>query len=126
VGCPLTAPFYVCPRTGLLRANRLDPWKKRKKSNLPEYLQIEQLRQWRQVEGIWYEVTLEPITSEILSRRDVVLKAVVGQFQPKEAVETYGASVFATSKRQLNKREIKRAMALLEAQRKQERQSNRS
>jgi hypothetical protein len=130
-GRPLTAPFYVCPRTGLLRANRLQSWKmqswkKRKKANFPEYLQIEQRRQWRQVEGIWYEVTLEPITPEALSRRDVVLKAVVGQFQRQEAEETYGAAVFATSKRQLNKREIKRALALLEAQRKAERQSNRS
>lgn len=125
-GRPLTAPFYVCPQTGLLRANRLQPWNKRKKANLPEYLQIEQHRQWRQVEGIWYEVTLEPITAETLSRRDVVLKAVVGQFQRNEAEEMYGASVFATNKRQLNKREIKRALALLEAQRKEERQTDRS
>jgi hypothetical protein len=59
------------------------------------------------MDGIWYEVALRPIGAESQDARDIVLKKVVDQITRWEAVESYGANVYAASRRQLNKREIR-------------------
>jgi hypothetical protein len=58
--------------------------------------------------GIWYELALRPITLEAFGQRDIVLRMEVSMCSRWEAMRTYGAHVFAASRRQLNKREIRR------------------
>lgn len=113
IGRPLRSLFYVCPRTGLLRANK-NPWRRTRRVREPvSYVALDDHRQLRQIEGIWYEVQLAPITPADSQKWDVVLKSLVGDFGWGEACKTYGAHVFAIAKRQLNKREVRRAEALL-------------
>jgi len=47
--------FYVCPKSGLLKAVRHSRWKRREVKQ-PEYVVIAERRQWRQLKGLWFEV----------------------------------------------------------------------
>ena len=113
IGGPLYTQFYVCPRTGLLRENRQRRRRPRRKPPDVDHLVIDARRQYRQLGGLWYEVLLEPIAPEVATRRDIVLDCLVSTITPYQACATYGGQVFAAAKRQLNKREIRRAQALL-------------
>jgi hypothetical protein len=98
--------FYVCPRTGLLRALL--------RRNVPAYkppverVKVDDGREFRLMNGIWYEVVLRPITAEAFRQRDIVLGMDVSAFSKWDAIQAYGANVFAASRRQLNEREIRR------------------
>jgi hypothetical protein len=98
--------LYVCPRTGLLREIK---HKKRVCAKEPiNHVRVSEKCEHRLMDGIWYEVTLQQIDSDNMWRRDVVLRKRVVEISRREAEQTYGAFVFAVSKRQLNKREIRR------------------
>src|SRR5262249_3727124 len=108
VGLPLAQgykPFYVCPRTGLLRAikRRRTPTAKTPVERIP----VDEGHEYRLMKGIWYEVTLAPIAPAAWGQRDVVLGTEVGAHSAALATQTYGANVFAVKRRQLNKREIR-------------------
>jgi hypothetical protein len=110
VGWPLVRSswkeFYVCPRTGLLRTIRS---RKVLRQKTPvERIKIDENREYRLMNGIWYELALRPITHDAFGQRDVVLRMQVSMLPRWEAIRTYGAPVFAASRRQLNKREIRR------------------
>lgn len=98
--------FYVCPKTGLLR--EIKHKKTVARQHPVERLRINEAGEFRLIDGVWYEITLRPITAGVQHHRDVVLRKQVANFMLNEAERTYGASVFAVSKRQLNKREIRR------------------
>jgi hypothetical protein len=98
--------FYVCPRSGLLRAIRSR--RVAQKAAPVERIKVDRSREYRLMNGIWYEVALRPITYDEFGERDIVLRAEVGPLFEREAMRTYGAKVFAASRRQLNKREIRR------------------
>ena len=71
-------------------------------------LPIDATHEYRLLNGIWYEVVLRPITPKDWGKRDVVLGMEVNPSSIPAAVRTYGSSVFAEKRRQLNKREIRR------------------
>jgi hypothetical protein len=98
--------FYVCPRTGLLRAIRSRKFVKQKPP--VERIKVDESSEYRLMNGIWYEVILRPITHESFGQRDIVLQMEVSMCSRWEAMRTYGAYVFAARRRQLNKREIRR------------------
>jgi hypothetical protein len=98
--------FYVCPRTGLLRANK---HQRQQAAKSPiELISVDQSCEYRLMKGIWYEIMLSPITVTAWGERDVVLGTEVGPLSVATAIRTYGRSVFAVKRRQLNKREIRR------------------
>jgi hypothetical protein len=109
IGRPLEHCYkqlYVCPRTGLLRSVKRP--KAVARSRPVESIASDSGRMYRLIDGLWYELTLRPITQETLGCRDVMLKCTVRDLPQWEAKRTYGAVVFAVAKRQLNKREIRR------------------
>jgi hypothetical protein len=109
VGAPLTRGyrlFYVCPRSGILRA--INRPKRRVVVAPVDAIRIDDTREYRRMDGIWYEVFLAPITAAAAGRRDIVLGTEVGHLSKSQAAETYGSAVFATRRRQLNKREIRK------------------
>ncbi len=61
--------------------------------------------------GIWYEVSLRPFTVHALGERDVFMQIGVCDISSWNAIKTYGARVYAASRRQLNTKEIKRLTA---------------
>jgi hypothetical protein len=102
--------FYVDPKTGLLRENRVPPeWKrKRKRTRRRHAIPIDDTHEYRQLEGIWYELTLAPIPAGE-EPFDIVLKVRVSEANT-EARSFYGRPVYCPpgGKRQLNSREIRR------------------
>ena len=78
-----------------------------------ERIAIDAWRQYHCQRGIWYEVCLEPINASNIGRRDVILRTRVDWHLVSEAQAQYGLPAFAASKRQLNKREIKRVLQLV-------------
>ncbi len=118
--------FYVHPVTGRLgRFERKRPkWSYRDaeqdirwKNNNPS-----SRVQYRQIEEIWYEITLEPMAAtkvlpmldpaKVWSKYDVMTKTY---FKPcsrdlraRELTAMYGDTLYSVAKRQLNKREIKK------------------
>ncbi|HEY2838591.1 MAG TPA: hypothetical protein VGJ26_05565 [Pirellulales bacterium] len=99
--------FYVCPRTGLLRKIKL-----RRPAPAPappvDRLPIDAMREYRRIDGIWYELSLRPITSDSFGKRDLFLRIPVSYLTAWKAIQTYGARVYAARRRQLNSKEIKR------------------
>jgi hypothetical protein len=98
--------FYVCPKSGLLKKVRRSDRVRRVPSR-PNYLVIDEYRQWHEVGGLWFEVELAPVAVAPPEARDVLLKATVGSLSLLELEESYGSLVYATSKRQLGKREVR-------------------
>ncbi len=98
--------LYVCPQTGLLREIKEE---RVSSPQMPlDRVRIDDSREHRLIDGIWYEIVLHPINSDTMWRRDVVLRKRVVEITEREAERAYGSFVFAVSKRQLNKREIRR------------------
>jgi hypothetical protein len=98
--------LYVCPRTGLLR--KVKKRKVIRQKRAPEVVRVGDSREYRLIDGIWYEVTLRPITAEAAMHRDQVLRMTVNTIDRWKALKTYGAVVYADARRQLNKKEIRR------------------
>ncbi len=106
VGRWVWCPFYVDPRNGILReaARQKRPRHHTKEMDFVEGK--DQFHQYRLVNDIWYEVELTAFPTRSLTLvRDVLLhKALNGH----EAGHAYCAYIYAKSKRQLGKEEIKK------------------
>lgn len=105
IDCGKWVRLYVCPRTGLLRET-----KRREPQKAPaapvERIVISATREYRRLNGVWYEVELQP-RAGAQAYRDEVFKTPVGEVTPATAIRTDGALVYAANKRQLNSREIR-------------------
>jgi hypothetical protein len=105
--------FYVCPKSGLLKAVRRAS-RKRRTAQTRAYLVVGERRQWHQLGGHWFEIELKPATDAHSLARDVLLKANLGTLSRQELIAAYGGFQYATSKRQLGKREVRIAQRRLE------------
>lgn len=108
-------PWYVCPRTGLLRRVKVTSRKRQrrpKKKSPPQVIPVGDTLQCRFLEGAWHLVTLKPLpTPPALRERctgvDVLLNLPVARLTPLEARQHYGAEVYAAAKRRLARRELR-------------------
>ena len=110
-------PFYVHPKSGLLRANARR-WKVRSRPGRPAFLQISEHTQVRMIDGLWFELTLEPAPprqQDRAMRWDVFRKACLLFLDDCALWKTYGCAMYAIAKRQLNSREIARLRDKLDA-----------
>lgn len=108
-------PWYVCPRTGLLRRVKQISWKRRRKrktENPPRFVRISDTLQCRFLDGAWHLVTLKPLPVLYPDRRrchdmDILLNQSVANITPLAARQQYGAEVYAVAKRRLARRELR-------------------
>jgi hypothetical protein len=97
--------FYVCPRTRLLRHVR--PARRPRNSCFTPRTTIDVSTAFHLVDGQWFEVTFAPIVDR--GARDALLRRQVGASGwSKGAHWIDGGDVFAVSKRQLSRKEMKR------------------
>jgi hypothetical protein len=104
-------PWYVCPRTGILKKNKFN---KRKKSgdvteNSPRCFRVSRTEQCRLIDGAWHLVIVKPLPLllHMCKDRDVVLDQAVGMMTEAMARQEYGAAVYAVAKRRLARRELR-------------------
>lgn len=104
-------PWYVCPRTGLLRRTKPNGRKRprrRKKEEPPRYIRVSDTLQCRFLDNAWHLVTLKPLRlndiHRLLSRDTDIL---LGQITPQQARQHYGAEVYAAAIRRLARRELR-------------------
>ena len=64
--------------------------------------------EYRLLDGLWYEVQLEPVGMLMGHVYDMVLKKRWPELTPELLRACHGRSVYAVKKRQLNKKEIRR------------------
>jgi hypothetical protein len=100
--------FYIHPDTGILCVATRSP----KAKNQNQTVQRDDIviigdRHYRKLDGIWYCITFQDLPS-LEKVRDVVFREFV---TPQVAYQAYGKAVYAASKRQCNKREIKLILA---------------
>lgn len=105
--------LVVHPRTGLLcAAAPTDPiWLKENRRPKPprRYVVVHPFRQYRRIDGIWFDVELRRLPSGGSDFWDVVQRKPASQLTGFDFVAEYGSRVYAASKRQLGKRAIRRA-----------------
>jgi hypothetical protein len=113
--------MYVHPRTGILLVNRarekaahqrrLDRMATAREPAADRRVDIPGLapdRQWHRIDGIWYEVRLQPLSGEELAY-DLVLKRPVSILNRSVLEQRYGHSDrYAAAKRQLDSRTLAR------------------
>jgi hypothetical protein len=105
-------PWYVCPRTGLLK-RILKRARKRKgrprKSGLPLFIRVSKELQCRYLDGAWHLITLKPlpVLCDRCSAWDVVLNRRVAEIDTVMAYRHYGATAYAAGKRRLAKKELR-------------------
>jgi hypothetical protein len=108
-------PWYVCPRTGLLRRVKMASRKRQrrpKQESPPMYIAVGDSLQCRFLDGAWHLVTLKPLPDPLYHRGrcaavDVLLNVPAAQFTPPEARQHYGAEVYAVARRRLARRELR-------------------
>jgi hypothetical protein len=108
-------PWYVCPRTGLLRLVKVTGRKRRgrpRPEGPPPYVAVTKTLQCRLLDGAWHLVTLRPLPKLLYFRErcqdvDILLKAPVARLTPEEARRHYGAEVYAVAVRRLARRELR-------------------
>ena len=101
--------FYVDPRNGVLREAKSMRRKPRGQS-VPEAddrIDVDETHQLRRIDGIWYEPELADIPADTIVF-DLGTKRTCTSLIAAETFKFYGRAVYATRKRQLNKREIRR------------------
>lgn len=108
-------PWYVCPRTGLLR--RSQPIRQKRprrpqKEQPPRYIRVSDNLQCRYLDNAWHLVTLKPLSLYDIYRqrcrdRDVLLNRPIAQITLAQARQHYGAAVYAVAKRPLARRELR-------------------
>ena len=92
--------LYVNPETGILcLAEKLKKEAPKKRDDL---LVIDSYHQYRKINNIWYLITFKDLSFDFA--RDVLLKIAINE---KLAVKNYHRKIYAVSKRQCNKKEIK-------------------
>jgi hypothetical protein len=107
-------PWYVCPRTGLLRRVKVPGRKPRRprREDPPKYVPVSETSQCYFLGGAWHLVTLKPLPTPYYQRErctavDVLLNLPVAQLTPLEARRHYGAEVFDASVRRLARKELR-------------------
>lgn len=100
------------PKSGLLKTARRDA-RPRSVAAPPTYLEISDSCQWHCLGGIWYEIELTPLEAAPPDARDALLKTALRRLAPGELRATYGCRSYATSKRQLGKRQVHMAQRRL-------------
>jgi hypothetical protein len=108
------ASFYVDPKSRRLCEMQLQS----RRHQVPDPFLVEREgRSFKRINGIWYEVELEPLDASANRVWDAVVSRMDrGQPHLVEASvlkSTYGRPVHAIRKRQLNKKEIQRLVATL-------------
>ena len=101
--------FYVDPVTGVLKKiPKFDrySWMRQKPKSSP-YVKIN-CKNYRRLEGIWYEVILEPVPKDVETVFDSVLREWLYIYGSSSFIEAHSARVYASAKRQLGKKEIKK------------------
>lgn len=104
--------WYVCPRTGLLRRNQRSGRKRKPKvPEPPRFVRVDAETQCRLLGEAWHLVTLRrlPVPSAArppLHECDVLLNRPVRHITSEEAVQYYGAAVYAVACRRLARREL--------------------
>jgi hypothetical protein len=108
-------PWYVCPRTGLLRrveaVGRKRP-RRPPQERPPKYIAVGEGLQCRFLDGAWHLVTVKPLPSPYYQRErctavDVLLNRRVSQLTALEARRHFGAEVYAAARRPLARRELR-------------------
>jgi hypothetical protein len=107
-------PWYVCPRTGLLRRVKLTSRKRRqqpKTEGPPRYIRVSDTLQCRFINSAWHLITLKPLPGPHLDGLpravDVLLKQPVVKITAQMARQHYGAEVYAVAQRRLARRELR-------------------
>ena len=114
-------PLFVHPRTGILLPNRardqaerqrkLHRAERRKTDDADRRTDIRGLapdRQWRRIDGLWYEVQLRPLEGDA-PVFDLVLKRIVSRQNWALLLQTHGQEdLAAVAKRQLDGRTLAR------------------
>jgi hypothetical protein len=108
-------PWYVCPRTGLLRRVKRVSRKRQcrpREESLPPYFRVGADLQCRFLDGAWHLVTLKPLPAPDCNRqhcreRDILLDRPASEITEEEARKRYGAPVFAVAKSRLARRKLK-------------------
>jgi hypothetical protein len=107
-------PWYVCPRTGLLRrvkaTGRKRP-RRPKPEGPPQYVPLSKTLQCRILDGSWHLVALQPLPALPASRErstaiDILLNLPITRIDPLEARRYYGAEVYAVAVRRLARKEL--------------------
>lgn len=108
-------PWYVCPRSGLLRRVKV-PGRKRPHAPKPEapprYIPVNEGRQCRFLDGAWHLITLKPLPTPPFYRErstdvDILLNVPIRRLTPTEARMHYGGEVYAVARRRLANRELR-------------------
>lgn len=92
--------LYVHPETGILCIAHKQ--KKEAPKKRDDLLFVDSYHQYQKINDIWYLITFKDLTFDVA--RDVLLKIVINE---KLAVKNYRRKIYAASKRQCNKKEIK-------------------
>jgi hypothetical protein len=110
--------MYVDPASGRLRElptlRKADYQKRQEK---PRFLIERNGRYYKRVQGIWYEVELKTVAWPYLPGWDAILSRRHNpsrMIDLRELKEKYGPEAYAASKRQLNKKEIRRLVVTLD------------
>jgi hypothetical protein len=98
--------LYVCPRTGLLR--EIKSPKRSPLASDPDWVRVDDTRGYRRFNGVWYEVFFSPLSAATEGDLDIVMQRRVYPVDRWLCATTHGAPVYASGRRQLNKREIRR------------------
>jgi hypothetical protein len=99
--------LYVDPRTDIVR--RVVVKKKQRRRVDPDRIIVHAFTHLRRIDGVWYRVELAKIPEDGLYKlRDAVLKRQLFEVVSALRVEHGRAGVYAVSKRQLSKRELKK------------------
>jgi hypothetical protein len=107
-------PLYVCPKSGLLRRVKepKQPQRPVETAALPEPIKVSATQQCHFLDGAWHLVTVAPLPQgprrADCRKVDVVLNRRACEIPAEDAAKVYGAAVYATSKRRLAKRELRR------------------
>ncbi len=110
--CWRRSPWYVCPRTGLLKRIPTRPRRRKKpaeKQTMPLFIPVIEVLQCRYLDEAWHLITLKPLPAfpDHCSDWDVVLNLRVAKIDTVTAHRNYGALVYAAGKRRLAKRELR-------------------
>ena len=108
-------PWYVCPRTGLLRRVKVKGRKRPRRperESPPKFISVGPTLQCRFLDGAWHLVTLQPLPNPrhpwgLCGAVDVLLNRPVAHLTPEEARQHYGAEVYAVSVRRLARKELR-------------------
>ena len=107
-------PWYVCPRSGLLRKVKAVAGALRfiVKKTVPHVrVRVSDTLQCRFIDGAWHLVTLRPLPHPPTYRQfsrdvDILLGKPVKSLTPIDARREYGAEVYASAVRRLARREL--------------------